>query len=248
MAERGDSEGFGLTPPQHNGARQKDSYYPLSDDNMSVLKETGAEYKRVKSYLLRIARNHRRQNKLLKSESPGCLSPVYHRSSRRSRNLSKLKIANLYPTNVEFWFNQKETQFDLHNISDDDEHYRLTCAALSGEVASDVRDILLQPFRTHKYLNLKEVLIERRGLTMPERVYKVISGEKLGTNIPSRFRSVGSCRQGCDTPGLHLTDANFHYGSFGYTARQYVIGEPSHPGKPSLSLGKRQQKDTHWSC
>ena len=29
--------------------------------------------------------------------------------------------------------------------------------------------------------------IERRGLTTPERVNKVISGENLGTDIPSRF-------------------------------------------------------------
>ena len=31
------------------------------------------------------------------------------------------------------------------------------------------------------------MLIERRGLTTPERVNKVISGEKLGTDTPSRF-------------------------------------------------------------
>ena len=63
----------------------------------------------------------------------------------------------------------------------------MTCAALSGEVASVVRDVLLQPFLTHKYENLKAILIERRGLTTPERVNKVISGEKLGSDIPSRF-------------------------------------------------------------
>ena len=46
---------------------------------------------------------------------------------------------------------------------------------------------LLQPFLSHKYISLKGVLIERRSLTTPERVNKVISGEKLGTDIPSRF-------------------------------------------------------------
>ena len=66
-------------------------------------------------------------------------------------------------------------------------YYRLTCAALSGEVASDARDILLQPFLSHKYMSHKGVLFERRGLTTPERVNRVISGEKLGTDIPSRF-------------------------------------------------------------
>ena len=63
----------------------------------------------------------------------------------------------------------------------------VTDAALSGEVASDVRDVLLQPYLTHKYDNFKAILIERRGLTTPDRVNKVISGEKLGSDIPSRF-------------------------------------------------------------
>ena len=101
--------------------------------------------------------------------------------------MPKLKIATFYATDVELWFNQIETQFDLHQIHDDDERYSLTCAALSGEVASDVRDVLLQPFRSHKYESLKAILIERRVLTTPERVNKVISGERMGTDIPSRF-------------------------------------------------------------
>ena len=50
-----------------------------------------------------------------------------------------------------------------------------------------MRDVLLQPFRSHKYESLKSILIERRGLTTPERVNKVISGEKMGSDIPSRF-------------------------------------------------------------
>ena len=101
--------------------------------------------------------------------------------------MPKFKIATFYATDVELWFNQIETQLDLHHITDDDERYSLTCAALSGEVASDVRDVLLQPFYTNKYESLKGILIERRGLTTPERVNKVISGEKIGTDISSRF-------------------------------------------------------------
>ena len=50
-----------------------------------------------------------------------------------------------------------------------------------------MRDVLLQPFRSHKYESLKAILKERRGLTTPERVNKVISGERIGTDIPSRF-------------------------------------------------------------
>ena len=108
-------------------------------------------------------------------------------SQRRATNLPKFRIATFYASDVELWFNQIETQFALHQINDDDERYSLTCAALSGEVASDVRDVLLQPFRSNKYESLKAILIERRGLTTPERVNKVISGEKIGNDIPSRF-------------------------------------------------------------
>ena len=97
--------------------------------------------------------------------------------------MPKFKIATFYSTDVELWFNQIETQFALHQITDDDERYRLTGAALSVEVASDVRDILLQPFLG----NLNEILIEQRSLTTPERVDKVISGKKMGSDISSRF-------------------------------------------------------------
>ena len=44
-----------------------------------------------------------------------------------------------------------------------------------------------RPFRTNKYESLQGILIERRGLTTPERVNKIISGKKIGSSIPSRF-------------------------------------------------------------
>ena len=175
MAERGESEGFASATLDQNGARPKDA-----------IKSALRENERVKADFPRVARQNRRRSELSRNESSRSPSPVRRRSSRRSRNLPKFKIAAFYPNNVELWFNQPETQFDLHDITDDDDRYRLTCAALSGEVASEVRDILLQPFLSHKYISLKGVLIERRGLTTPKRVNKVISGEKSGSDIPSR--------------------------------------------------------------
>ena len=50
-----------------------------------------------------------------------------------------------------------------------------------------MRNVLLQPSRSHKYESLKTILIQRRGLTTPERVNKVISGERMSSDIPSRF-------------------------------------------------------------
>ena len=133
---------------------------------------------------------------------------------------------------MELWFNQIETQFDLHQITYDDGRYRLTCAALSGEVASDVRDVLLQPFLTHKYENLKTILIERRGSTTPEKVNKGISGEKLESDIPSRFLRrlqktagfgtkavVGSHPSGLYSKDTTISPCSFSYTAFGHVGR-----------------------------
>ena len=186
MAARGDSKDFMSSPLDGQGARHKDSYYAISDENAAELRDTDAEFRRLKADFLRMARNRRRRG-LSQGDSSRSPSPVRRQPPRRSANLPKVKIATFYSTDVELWFNQIETQLDLHQITDDDERYILTFAALSGEVASDVRDVSLQPFLTHKYENLKVILIERRGLTTPERVNKVISGEKLGSDILSRF-------------------------------------------------------------
>ena len=143
MAEGGASEGFASLNVDHNGARNRDSYFHMTDSSKSAVRENEEEFKRVKADFLRVARQNRREGDLSRSESSRSPSPIRQ-------------------------FNQLETQFDLPGITDDDERYRLTCATLSGEVASDVRDILLQRFLSHKYISLKGVLIERRGLTTPE--------------------------------------------------------------------------------
>ena len=79
---------------------------------------------------LRIARNRRRGD-FSRRESSRIPLPVQCRTQRRSTNLPKFKIATSYPTDVKLWFNQIETQFDLQQITDDDEKYRLTCAVLT---------------------------------------------------------------------------------------------------------------------
>ena len=186
MSTPHESEGFVSTPLEGQGARRKDNYYPDIEENEVRFREADDEYQRLKEDFARIARNRRTRHHS-RSDSSKRPSPRRRQPPRRSTNLPKFKIAPFYATDVELWFNRIETQFDLHQIHDDDERYSLTCAALSCEVASDVRDVLLQPFRSHKYESLKSILIERRGLTTPERVNKVISGERMGSDIPSRF-------------------------------------------------------------
>ena len=186
MSKQYDSEGFMSTPLEGAGARPKDSYHPDSEDNEVRFRAADEEYQCLKADFARIARD-RRLSSHSRSDSSRSSSPLGRQPQKRATNLPKFRIATFYASDVELWFNQIETQFALHQIDDDDERYSLTCAALFGEIASDVRDVLLQLFRSNKYDSLKAILIERRGLTTPERVNKVISGEKIGSDIPSRF-------------------------------------------------------------
>ena len=183
MSKQYDSEGFMSTPLEGAGARPKDSYHPDGEDNEVRFRAADEEYQRLKADFARIARD-RRLNSHSRSDSSRSSSPLGRQPQKRATSLPKFRIATFYASDVELWFNQIETQFALHQIDDDDERYSLTCAALSGEIASDV---LLQPFRSNKYDSLKAILIERRELTTPERVNTVISGEKIGSDIPSRF-------------------------------------------------------------
>ena len=123
MAEGGESECFASSTLDHNGARHKDSYFPVSDASKSAIRENKAEFKKVKADFLRVAEQNRRKRELSRSESIRSPSQIRRRSSRRSRNLPKFKIAPFYSNDVELWFNQIETQFDLYDITDDDERY-----------------------------------------------------------------------------------------------------------------------------
>ena len=69
MAEGGESEGFASSTLDHNGARHKASYFPVSDASESALRENEGEFKRVKADFLRVARQNRRKSELSKSES-----------------------------------------------------------------------------------------------------------------------------------------------------------------------------------
>ena len=46
MTAKCDSEGFVSSPLDGQGARHKDSYYPMSDENAEKLRDTDAEFRR----------------------------------------------------------------------------------------------------------------------------------------------------------------------------------------------------------
>ena len=255
MSTQHESEGFMSTPLEGAGARRKDNYYQDSEDNEVRFQEADKEYQRLKADFARIARA-RRTSPHSRSDSSKSPSPLGRQPQRRSSNLPKFRIATFYATDVEHWFNQIETQFALHQINNDDERYSLTCAALSGEVASDVRDVLLQPFRSHKYESLKAILIERRGLTTPERVNKVISGERMVQVQTFPHVSCGVYKrqqvlarkwwgggEGSHTPSVHPADARFNQSSFGNSTRQCHPRKFGRVGRSGTGRWRRRRRE-----
>ena len=79
------SEGFVSSPLDGQGASHKDSYYPMSDENAAELRDTDAEFCRLKGDFLWIAQNRRRRG-LSRSDSSRSSSPVRRQPPRRSAN------------------------------------------------------------------------------------------------------------------------------------------------------------------
>ena len=103
------------SPLDGQGARYKDSYYLLSDENATELTDTDSEFRQLKADLLWIACNRRRRG-LSRSDSSRSPLLVGRQPQLRSANLPKFRMATFNSTDVELWFNQIETQFDLHQI------------------------------------------------------------------------------------------------------------------------------------
>ena len=60
-------------------------------------------------------------------------------------------------------------------------------ASLSPEVATEVRDLILQPPPEEPYNRLKEQLIKRTGVSEQRRLQQLLSSEELGDRKPTQL-------------------------------------------------------------
>ena len=111
LATKGDSEGFVSSPLEGRGAGHKDSYFPISDESTAELRDTGAKQTFYRLHATDV-------EEIFQGVNPqGALHQldVNHNGDQQ---------ITFYSTDVEMWFNQIETQFEIHQITDDDERYR----------------------------------------------------------------------------------------------------------------------------
>ncbi|GBM76652.1 hypothetical protein AVEN_234870-1 [Araneus ventricosus] len=88
------------------------------------------------------------------------------------------------------WFIMCESTFKLavpKPITESVTKFNYVVSHLPPEVASLVRDILMNPDATDPYTHLKTELINRSGESSQQEIRQLLSGEELGTRKPSEL-------------------------------------------------------------
>jgi cleavage and polyadenylation specificity factor subunit 1 len=98
-----------------------------------------------------------------------------------------VKVPPFWADDPVLWFAQIENQFDLAGIKHDSTRFYHVASALEQRYATAVRDIVLKPPDTGKYLHLKTELIRRFTPSPAARLKRLFQHEELGDRKPSDF-------------------------------------------------------------
>ena len=96
-----------------------------------------------------------------------------------------LKLPEFWTSHPRVWFQQTEAQFALRQVTADNPKYFYVVAALDQDSAQRVIDLLEDSPRDHKYLALKERLLDTFDLSDNERAARLLNMPQLGDNKPS---------------------------------------------------------------
>lgn len=104
--------------------------------------------------------------------------------------VSAVQIPMYNRSDPALWFIMCESTFKLASpkpITDSMTKYNYIVSHLPPEIASLVRDILMNPDATDPYKNLKTELIARSGESSQQEIRQLLSGEELGNRKPSEL-------------------------------------------------------------
>jgi hypothetical protein len=97
------------------------------------------------------------------------------------------KIPAFWPNDPELWFAQVEAQFTASRITLSQTKFNHIISTLSTEVATEVRDVILNPPIEQPYEHLRKTLLERTSQTQRQRLQKLLSSEELGDRRPTQL-------------------------------------------------------------
>ena len=98
-----------------------------------------------------------------------------------------LKLPPFWPADPAVWFLQVEAQFTLKGIVQQRTKFDHVIAVLAPEVATEVRDIILNPPGDTPYDLLKAALIKRTEASEQRKLQQLLTAEELGDRKPSQL-------------------------------------------------------------
>ena len=98
-----------------------------------------------------------------------------------------VKIPPSWPSNPILWFMQVESQFMLRRITAQLMKFHYVLANLSQEIATEVRDLLMNPPAENPYDVFKETLIKNTILSEKRLLQQLLSAEDLGDQKPTQL-------------------------------------------------------------
>lgn len=99
---------------------------------------------------------------------------------------------------VGLWFIQVEALFRTSQVTDDQQRYDLTLAALDQIAANEVRELLEDPPETEKFKSLKKALMDRLAVSEESRIRQILANQQIGDRKPSQFLRQLKAKAGAD--------------------------------------------------
>lgn len=98
-----------------------------------------------------------------------------------------VRVPPFWAEEPDIWFAQVEGQFGIAGITSDHTKFNYVIGHLDNQYSREVKDIIVNPPLTDKYLKLKTELIKRLSASKENKIKQLLMHEELGDRKPSQF-------------------------------------------------------------
>ena len=99
----------------------------------------------------------------------------------------QIKLPPYWPANSQVWFTQVAAQFSTWGINSQRTKFDYIVSSQAPEIATEVRDLIIQPLGDTPYDKLKEQLIKRMAALEQKHLQQLFNAEELGDSTPSQL-------------------------------------------------------------